>query len=98
MKIKIPNTDNMVWTDETCSSRYGIGCVQVDGTDYGPKDIPAGEQYGRTVAQLVVLAYSAALDAKNNTEFPSNNEVETINRFLGQDPEGLRVNTERFGY
>jgi hypothetical protein len=97
MQIKIPNTD-MVWTDETCSNRYGIGCVQVDGVDYGPKDVPPGEPYGRTVAQLVVLAYSAALDAKNNTEFPSNSEVETINRFLGQDPEGIRVNTERFGY
>lgn len=98
MKIKIPNTENMVWTDETSSSRYGIGCVQVDGVDYGPKDIPAGEQYRRTVAQLVVLAYSIALDAKNNTKFPSNNEVETINRFLSRDPDGIRVNTERFGY
>ena len=97
MQIKIPNTD-MIWTDETCSSRYGFGCVQVDGTDYGPSDIPAGEPYGRTVAQLVLLAYEAALDAKNHTEFPSNSDVETINRFLAQDHEGTRVSTERFGY
>ncbi len=98
MTIKIPNTDNMIWTNETSSSRYGIGCVQVGGVDCGPKDIPSGEPWGRTVAQLVVLAYSTALDGKNNTEFPNDTEVETINRFLAQDPEGIRVNTERFGY
>ena len=98
MTIKIPNIENpaWIWTDETCSSRYGLGCIQIEGVDYGVSDVPASEQYGRTVGQVLQIAYSAALDSRNNTEFPLQSQVEIIQRFLNQAQ--LEISTERFGY
>src|SRR3989304_298270 len=34
------------WTDETSSSRYGIGTIEIGDQDYGPADVVPGDSLG----------------------------------------------------
>ena len=38
-EMKIQLSEQVVWTNETCGSRYGIGTINDGERDYGPMDV-----------------------------------------------------------
>jgi len=75
------------WTDESPASHYGIGVIEINGSDYGPRDIVTGDELGRTVSQWVVDS-SAHGTSFGRAGFYSQRELEILSRFLGQWPDG----------
>ena len=83
------------WTDETCSSRYGIGTISFDGDDHGPADIVPGDSLGRTVAQWLCDSYSWGT-RYGRDGFYSQEEIEILRRFCSQWPDGPQFTTEKW--
>lgn len=85
------------WTDETCSSRYGIGCISDGDTDYGPNDIIAGTDYpgqpGRTAAQICAdyVKMDASVSEQNGGYLATQEQVNILRRFCSQNPLGPQV-------
>lgn len=91
-KVGIP----IEWTNETCSNRYGIGCISDGETDYGPGDIIPGTDFpglpGRTAARIcadyVVMDWSVSRDREPSA---TQEQVDILRRFCAQDQFGPQV-------
>lgn len=98
MKIQI--NDRMTWTDETPTSRYGLGCIQIQGQDYGPADKYPGDNWDRTVGMHVIISYLLKLDPRacdGEWTPPTVAEINTINKWLSQDPDAGYIRAEILG-
>lgn len=109
MKFKIAIVSNGVnvgkpamWTDETSSSRYGIGCITIgdEGPDFGPADYILGTDFagtpGRTAAKVCADAVlmdrdQASRSYENQEGFITPEQVEILRRFCSQWPDGPQI-------
>lgn len=78
------------WTDETSSSRYGIGTIEIGNQDYGPADLVPEDECGRTIAQWLVDSCAWG-DRYGRKGFYSSDELSVLKRFCSQWPEGPQL-------
>jgi len=108
MKIQIATCNDgspVFWTDETSSSRYGIGTVSLGnysgelvGEDFGPADRIPGTDFighpGRTSAKIATdyVTMDRACAAQNQRNpIATEEEVEILSRFCAQWPTGPQI-------
>lgn len=83
------------WTDETCSTRYGIGTIEIGGVDHGPADLVPHDTLGRTVAAWLCDSYSW-VDRYGRAGSYSKEEIEILRRFCSQWPDGPQFTPEKW--
>lgn len=104
MKIQITVSQDgnpVFWTNETSSSRYGIGAVSLGtlgehkliGDDYGPADIVPRTE-GRSAAQIcadMVLMDRHNAESNYHEPYCTAEEVSILARFCAQWPDGPQI-------
>lgn len=79
------------WTDETCSSRYGFGVLNVGAEDFGPADvIPGTDLPGRTGRTSGKICVDAVVMDRNHG-FITTEQVDILRRFCSQWPDGPQI-------
>lgn len=91
----VRETVDVVWTDETASSRYGIGTIQIGDQDHGPADLVPHDTLGRTVAQYLCDSYAWG-NQYGREGFVTAEQIAILRRFCAQWPQGPQFTPENW--